>query len=134
MKAASPFPSIFLLLPEDVIEDNDDRVFSCWKNGDNCLLQLSSFARQSGAQVSATQRLSDLTKTEGSWKPFNLPRQIEGCEAAAAAMVDENGTAWVHVYLVWPWVAVHVTVSGKSQIEECHWAWDSLATIKPVVM
>jgi hypothetical protein len=134
MKAANPFPSISLLLPDDVLEDHDERVFSCWRNGDSCLLQLTSFTRQSGPQVSAIQRLSDRTQSEGSWKPFDLPQKVEGCEAAAAEMVDADGTSWVHVYLVWPWLAVHVTVSRKGQIEQCHWAWDSLASIKPVVM
>jgi hypothetical protein len=102
MKAANPFPSVSLLLPEDVLENHDDRVSSYWRKGDTCLLQLSSFTRQSGAQVSATQRLSDRTKAEARWKPFDLPRKLEGCEAAAATMVDEQGTSWVHVYLVWP--------------------------------
>jgi hypothetical protein len=134
MKAANPFPSVSLLLPEDVLENHDDRVSSYWRKGDTCLLQLSTFTRQSGAQVSATQRLSDRTKAEARWKPFDLPRKLEGCEAAAATMVDEQGTSWVHVYLVWPWVAVHVTVSRKGQLEECHWVWDSLASIRPVVM
>ena len=64
---------------------------------------------------------------------FSLPRKLEGCEVAAASMVDESGTTWVHVYLVWPSVAVHVTVSRQGQIEECNWAWDSLITIKAVV-
>jgi hypothetical protein len=134
MKAANPFPSVCLLLPEDALEDHDDRVFSCWRQGDTCLLQLSSFARQSGAQISAAQRLSDRTKTGGNWKPFDLPRKLEGCEAAAATMVDEHGTSWVHVYMVWPWVALHVTVSRKGELQDCHWAWDSLASIRPVVM
>src|SRR6266567_3761585 len=129
LKAANPFPSVSLLLPEDVLENHDDRVSSYWRKGDTCLLQLSSFTRQSGAQVSAAQRLSDRTKTEANWKPFDLPRKLEGCEAAAATMVDEQGISWVHVYLVWPWVAVHVTVSRKGQLDECHWAWDSLASI-----
>ena len=68
MKAANPFPSVSLLLPEDVLENHDDRVSSYWRKGDTCLLQLSSFTRQSGAQVSATQRLSDRTKAEARWK------------------------------------------------------------------
>jgi len=59
LKAANPFPSVSLLLPEDVLENHDDRVSSYWRKGDTCLLQLSSFTRQSGAQVSAAQRLSD---------------------------------------------------------------------------
>jgi hypothetical protein len=38
MKAANPFPSVSLLLPDDVLENHDDRVSSYWRNGDTCLL------------------------------------------------------------------------------------------------
>ena len=128
MKIARSFPAVSILLPEDVLENHDDKVFSYWRKGDTCLLQLTSF-EQSGAHPSATQYLSERTMIHGTWKPFELPGKPEGCEFAAATMVDDQGTSYVQVYLVWPSFAVHATVSRQGQLEFCQWVWDSLASI-----
>ena len=112
MKRLNPFPSVSILLPDDIVEDNDPSVASYWREGDSCPLQLSTFYRQHGSQISAMNRLSDRMATGGQWLMFNLPGQINGCEIAAAAINDDEGTSWVHIYLVWEWVAVHATVSG----------------------
>ena len=58
----NPFPSFSILLPDGVAEEHEDTVASYWKKGDSCLLQVSSFRRDSGPQVSAAQRLSDRAK------------------------------------------------------------------------
>jgi hypothetical protein len=131
---ANPFPSFSISLPDGVTEDHEDTVASYWKKGDSCLLQVSSFRRDSGPQVSAAQRLSDRTKMGGTWQSFNLPREIRGCEAVAASTVDENGTVWVHAYLVWPWLTIHVTVSRQGDASDCEWAWKAVSSIYPVVM
>ena len=89
------------------------------------MLQVSSFRRDSGPQVSAAQRLFDRTKMGGTWQPFNLPQAIRGCEAVAASTVDEHGTVWVHAYLVWPWLTAHVTVSRQGDLSDCEWAMES---------
>lgn len=133
MRVTNPFSSIFLSIPEDASEDHDDRVSSYWRNGDTCLLQVSSCVRQTGVQISAAQRLSERTKTSEKWATFDLPRKPTGCDVAAAAMADEEAS-WVHIYLVWPWVAVYVTVSSEASHERCSWVWDSLASIRTVVM
>jgi hypothetical protein len=134
MKAANPFPSFSILLPDDVAEDRDDTVASYWRKGDTCLLQLSSFRRDSGTQVSAAQRLAERVALGGTWTPFSLGREVQGCETAAASMVDDRGTKWVHVYLVWPWLTVHVTLSRQGDLSACEWAWEALTSIHPVVM
>ena len=131
---ANPFPSFSISLPDGVTEDHENTVASYWKKGDSCLLQVSSFQRDSGPQVSAAQRLSDRAKMGGTWQPFNLLQEIRGCEAVAASTVDEHGTVWVHAYLVWPWLTVHVTVSRQSDSSDCEWAWKAVSTIRPVVM
>jgi hypothetical protein len=134
MKKANPFPSVSIDLPEDVIEDKDPTVASYWRKGDTCLLQISTFLRESGPQVSAEQRLSERIGAGGAWKEFNLPQAIEGCETAAASTTDGKGSSWVHIYLVWGWLAVHATVSQGGEHSKCDWAWDALLSIRPVVM
>src|SRR3974390_9384 len=134
VKKANPLPSVSVLLPDDILEDNDSTVASYWKEGDTCIVQISSFLRRHGQQVSATQRLSERMAKGGEWEPFNLPGQIEGCEIAAARTRDHRSMSWVHVYLVWDWVAVHVTMSGLGELLESDWAWDALLNIRPVVI
>jgi hypothetical protein len=135
MKAIKPFPSFSMLLPDNVVEDHEDStVASYWRKGDTCLLQVSSFKRDSGPQVSAAQRISERVEIGGTWEPFRLPQEIRGCEAAAASTVDDQGTTWVHAYFVWPWLTVHATVSRKGNLSACEWAWEALSSIQPVVM
>jgi hypothetical protein len=134
MKRANPFPSLSLLLPDDVVEDTDSQVASYWKHGDTCLLQISCFFRERGPQVSATQRLSEQMRAGGDWQTVRLRRTIEGCDIAAASSKDSEDTSWVHVYLVWDWLAVHATISHKGSPSTCDWAWDALFSIRPVVM
>jgi hypothetical protein len=134
MKRANPFPSLSLLLPNEITEDTDSTVASYWKPDDTCLLQISSFLREHGPQVSAMQRLSDRTLAGGKWEPVDLSFTIEGCDVAAASMKDEKGVSWVHVYLVWDWLAVHATVSAKGKVSQCDWAWKAVRSIRPVVM
>jgi hypothetical protein len=58
----------------------------------------------------------------GDWQTISLTRTIEGCDIAAASTKDGQDTSWVHVYLVWDWLAVHATFSHKSQLSTCDWA------------
>jgi hypothetical protein len=134
MKEENPFQSISILLPDDIVGDNDATVASYWKKGDTCLLQLSSFLREQGPQVSAADRLAQRMRAGGEWEAFDLPRQIEGCESAAASTTDSQGTSWVHIYLVWRWLALHVTVSGQGIHQTCDWAWNALFSIRPINM
>ena len=134
MKRANPFPSVSLLLPNEIAEDTDAKVASYWKSDDTCLLQISSFLREQGPQVSAMQRLSERTRAGGKWEPVDLSFTIEGCDVAGASTKDDEGTSWVHVYLVWEWVAVHATVSRQGEVSECDWAWNALSSIRPVIM
>lgn len=134
MKRVNPFPSVLILLPDDVVEDANGNFVSYWRKGDSCLLQISSFLRSQGAQVSAEQRLSQRIGASSGWQSFKLRREIEGCETAAASMTDDQGTSWAHVYLVWEWLAVHATVSRQGELLACDWAWDALFSIRPVLM
>jgi hypothetical protein len=132
MKTSNPSASIFISLPEDVLETHDDGISSYWKKDDTCLLQISSLVYESGARVSATQRLSERTIPGDSWRTFDLPRKPEGCETAAASMVNDQGNWWVHAYFVWPSLAIHATISRQAPLESCEWVLNSLASIKPL--
>ena len=134
MKRVIPFPSLSLLLPDDVAEDRDSKVVSYWRPNDTCLLQMSSFRRTQGPQVSATQRLSDRIQKGGEWLPVGITHTIQGCDIAAASTIDAEGNPWVHVYLVWEWLSVYVTVARKAEHSVCDWVWDSLLSIRPIVM
>jgi len=134
MKRTNPFPSLSLLLPDDIVEDNDTKVASYWKPGDTCLLQISSYLRVEGPQVSAAQRLSDRMRAGGEWQTVSLARTIENCDIVAASTKDAEGTSWVHIYLVWEWLAVYATVSHKGNPSMCDWVWNVLFSIRPVIM
>jgi hypothetical protein len=135
MKRVNPFPSLSLMLPDDVVEEIDPTVASYWTRENTCLLQISSFLREQGPQVSAVQRLKERTKTGADWEAVKLPRTIEGCDMAAASKKDDKGASWVHVYLVWDWLAVHATVSHQGDSSSnCDWAWDALFSIRLMVM
>jgi hypothetical protein len=134
MKRVNPFPSFSLLVPNHIVEEIDSNVASYWKQDDTCLLQISSFLRENEAQVYAAERLSERTGRGREWQIVNLQRAIEGCDIAAASRKDDKGTSWVHVYLVWEWLAVHATVSHQEDASNCDWAWNALFSIRPVVM
>jgi hypothetical protein len=134
MKLLNPFPSFSIALPDGIEEDREDaHVASYWTAGDTCLLQLSCFRRDSGLQVSAAERISERIGVGGNWEPFDLPLTVEGCEAAAVRTIDDNGTTWVHAYLVWPWISIHITVSRQGDLSGCDWAWKAVASIRPVL-
>ncbi len=134
MKRANPFPSVSILLPDDIVEDNDATVASFWRNGDSCLLQISCFRRERGPQVSAAQRLSERTGLTGEWQTFNLPTGIKACDVAAASTTDDLGTSWVHIYFVWEWLTIHASVSKEGDLSMCDWAWNALGSLQPIVM
>ena len=133
MKKDNPFPSVLIELPDDVITKGEGTVVSYWRTDDMCLLQISSRLRSKGQQVSAAERLSDRQK-EGNWQLFQLPREIKGCDTAAASTTDDKGNTWVYIYLVWEWLAVLVTVTREGGIEPCNWVWVAISTIRPVLM
>ena len=114
MKRAKPFPSLSLMLPDDIAEDADSGIASYWKqDNNNCLLQI--LFREWGPQVSALHHLPERTSAGGEWQAVSLAGTIEGCDIAAAPTTDAQNTSWVHVYLVWDWLAVRVTISHKGK-------------------
>jgi hypothetical protein len=101
-----------ITLPDDVFQQQDERVSSFWRPGSHSALQLSSYVREAGPQVSAEQRLNErIAKGDSKAAPLK-GFQTDWCpESAAATVIDGRGWTWTHVYLVWPDLAVYATVS-----------------------
>ena len=112
MKTVRPVNSYQITLPDDVAEQRDERVTSFWRSGSHSALQLSSYIRDSGPQVGAEQRLKE--RLEKSDTNLTLVQNFKASwcpDAAAAALTDDKGWTWTHIYLVWPDLAVYATVS-----------------------
>ena len=133
MRHATPTGSYSISVPDDTLEEDDGRVISFWMKGHHLLLQLSSFSRNEGAQVGATERLSALLKRQplldvslGSSVAVNCP------EYSSAKGVDEQGCVWIYAYAVWPDMALMITVSGDKQelMDEDNWAFAAVRSIR----
>ena len=132
LKTISPTESYVLDVPSDAHEDVDERVSSYWLDG-NSLLQISSYVRVAGPQVSAVQRLKDrLADERFPTVNYETISFISCPETAAASGVDEAGCRWVFVYGVWPDLAILATISGPPDEMEkrAAWAFDAIRTLR----
>jgi hypothetical protein len=60
-----------------------------------------------------------------------VPLALTGCEdVAAAAGLDDEDTAWLYVYAVWPNVSLFVTISHPRELPERSWALDALHSLR----
>jgi hypothetical protein len=105
----APTASYQLTLPDDVSQDKaDETVSSFWMPGGHCLLQLSSYARTSGEQVSAAQRLQErVERTGGLWEPITGFEYDRTKDFAASSNKKIDGWTWKHIYLsgpTWPYM------------------------------
>lgn len=120
IRRVSPTGSYIFSVPADCNEDADERVSSFWRDDSNVLLQVSSFLRVEGQQVSAATRLQERLDREGlqaqscSVKPaFDCP------DIAYSAGLDSEGVLWITVFGAWPDLTIVSTVSGlPEEIEE----------------
>ena len=133
MLTFSPTNSYQVTLPDDILQKHEDRVSSFWRPGSHSALQLSSYARDAGAQVSAEQRLRErMERTGFEWSPLPEFHSRETSDFAAATLTNEDGWVWTHVYLVWPDLAIYATIS-KSPHENrdaASWAINAVENIK----
>lgn len=113
-KTVSPTPSYELSIPADVHEDDDDRVFSVWRPGSSVVLQASSYKRENGEQVNATDRLQQRMKSESLNRTEVIEFTIGDCsDVAGFRGIDAEGVVWFYIYCVWPDLTVLFTVTGK---------------------
>ncbi len=132
MLSVSPTNSYQIRLPEDILQKHEDGVSSFWRPSSHSALQLSSYTRDAGAQVTAEQRLRERMELTGSdWAPLREFHSTTSPDFAAATLTNEDGWVWTHVYLVWPDLAVYATIS-KPPYEDrdaASWAIEAVENI-----
>ena len=132
-KTLRPSPSFRITVPAEVIEDYDTEVLSLWLSGKPLVVQLSSYGRLAGNQVSAHERLSGrIAKHPHAWTLWTEHlHPNEGIDQATAEYVDPNGVLWIHSYLVWPHVTVYVLISGPAALlrSQPNWAMEAAKSI-----
>ena len=101
MRRFSPSRRYVIWLPDDIKEQADQEVTSFWKPDGMAALQISSYFRIEGVQVKAQERLEARLKRDGlaHARPFSLSVTPPNCDSAAATVVDEERTQWVHIYM-----------------------------------
>ena len=133
MKRISPTNSYSLDLPDDIITDSDDHVFSWWQDNSEILLQLSSYKRNPGLQVTASERLGTRRKQTEFRLDDVAPHLSTDCpDIASASGIDSEGLKWHYYYLVWPDLAIFATVSGKpaNLLSQGSWTMSALNSLK----
>lgn len=133
LKTVTPTGSYKIDIPDDVVENIEERVISYWKPNENVLLQLSSYLRIEGEQVNAKQRLNDRLRKESLKNVTYENIGPKGCpDVAAASGIDEEGIRWFYCYAVWPDLTVFITISGP--VEELrkfgNWAFNALNSLR----
>lgn len=132
LQEVSPSGSYVVNVPQCVREDIDDVVTSYWIEGDDLLFQISSYLREEGDQVSASDRLKDRLAISGARDAAAVNIEIDGCpDVAAAKIQDDDGVYWTYVYAVWPWLAVFMTVSHPHvDMDEASWAYGAIRSLR----
>lgn len=137
LRVVKPASSYEVALPFDVREEHEGRVSSFWLDGSPLAIQLSSYIRQEGDQISATERLNRRIQKESHvWR--RLERGLHSdrtVDQASAEFTDENDCTWIHSYLVWPHLAIYAIISGpRLQVaDENNWALQALKSVHLVL-
>lgn len=128
----SPTPSYSIELPDDCAEDIDGSVISYWRPDDSCALQISSYRRSSGEQVTARERLAARISRGGQPALTPITIQLPYSDYAAAIGTDDENVTWLYVYVVWPSVTLLVTLSGSREalLDERSWPRRAVSQIQ----
>ena len=137
LKRILPSPSYSITLPKTVCQERDDRITSFWLDGHQGLLQLSSYLRADGNQLSAQQRLRERTdKNPAGWQFYSTPVHPDPTiDQATAEILGDDGVLWVHMYLVWSHLTVYALVSGPPTELRApnNWAMSAVKSIELAV-
>jgi hypothetical protein len=133
-KIIKPTSSYQLVVPEMICERLEEKIASFWMDDEPLLLQLSSYIRQEGLQITAKCRLEDrIEKDVQSWRLRKIGIFSDSSiDQAAAEYIDNDGLMWIHAYLVWPHLTIYATVSGPKKIvkDDENWAIQALKSIR----
>lgn len=130
-KISRTSPSYQLMIPVTAAEKCEDDVVSYWIDSD-IALQISSYLRTEGSQVSADERLRDAIMRAPTRNIELENITIEACpDVAAATMADADGVSWTYCYAVWPDLAIFCLISGATSGFHLQrgWAIDSVRSI-----
>ncbi len=136
-KTVKPTPNYQLQLPVHVSEEVDGQVQSFWMSKQPLLLQLSSYVRTKGRQVTAATRMRQrMAKHANEWKLWNTqllndPR----VDQQTAEYLDSEGILWVHSYLVWPHLTIYSLISGPPDLVHSrgNWAMEGVKSLQLVI-
>ena len=133
-KIVKPSNSYQLELPNQICEQIDGRVSSFWLDGAPLLLQLSSYLRDQGTQMTARDRLNDrVKKHDVQWRKWKKKIHPDpSVDQATAEFTDDKGLLWVHSYLVWSHLTVYSTISGPKDLvrDPDNWPVQSLKSLR----
>lgn len=128
-----PSPRYEITLPADVSQAYAGIVASFWRESP-LALQLSSYKRTHGKQVSAAQRLHDrMLECKEEWLVWSANVHPDGdVDQATGEYVDANGVTWLHSYLVWPHYTIYATLAIPKGIArvDADWALNGVASIR----
>ena len=130
-----PSPSYELSLPADVSQAFAGIVASFWRDS-TLALQLSSYKRKTGEQISAAERLNDrMNDCKEEWSVWSEKVHPDtGIDQATGQFIDANGIVWLHSYLVWPYFTIYATLSAPNLLTNTAnaWALKGIASIRLV--
>ena len=133
-RTVRPSSSYQLELPPQICEQMDERVTSFWVDGGPLLLQLSSYIRSQGEQLTARDRLKDrIAKHDQQWQRWEAKIYPDlTVDQATAEYIDNDGLLWVHSYLVWPHLTIYSIISGPEGLVRLrdNWAIQSLKSVR----
>src|SRR5262249_15984564 len=134
LKRVRPSSSYHLDLPEQTREQYDGRVSSFWLEGSPLLLQLSSYIRRHGEQVSSRERLRDRVAQHAvHWDIWDAKIHPDTTiDQATGEFIDDEGLLWVHSYLGWPHLTIYTIISGPKELVQAtdNWAMQSLKSLQ----
>jgi hypothetical protein len=122
-------------LPANIEQEIDDKCASYWLPGCDVALQVSSYLRTEGNQISARRRMAARLSRGAPCRTQSVALGIGHCDCVAVSLLDQEGSEWIHVYLVWPDLAIYATVSGAPfdvAGRAGQWALEALRSIRPV--
>lgn len=130
----NPTSSYQVTVPDDIRAEYDTSVTSFWVEGEQTVLQMSSYLRTDGPQVSAEERLRDrMAANRRSWKVWGRKIHADSTVDQATAEFLDGEVLWIFSYLVWPHIVVLATIIGPmDQVSDGgNWTFAAIRTIHP---
>ncbi len=126
-RRVAPTPSYSIEIPDDCEEELDGSVISYWRPNESTALQLSSYRRADGAQLTARERLAARIARGGRPTLSQIAIALPYTDYAAAIGTDDENVTWLYVYISWPSATLLVTLSGCHEVVRSEHSWSRRA-------